>query len=500
MTEPRPRHKACLIVAVLVSPVIISLLIVIGFAAWIVAHQTPLQLFFLDETDQEYSDEVLEIRQGVEAELATARAELQHGLANLPPNCPLPTGWRLETMLDKAWLPVEEDAIRNLEEATFYRVYGEEDAFEAAFDELAAGISTAVESGNATALEMLFNPDGRSRDDVLREFRDYVLRAEYLDQLETAMDLGAARHIPEKPFEVDDEASRRLAIAAGLLRLRTLYALEANNLEDALDTCLRLHRLARPDVVPYANSWNRARLTKTADRSLALVMSRGEIRASWREQFLEEYARRFEGQDIKSQLVAQAVAGPNMYDAVPFFNKVRQINRLLAAVRTATAALKPPLAECRDDIRALLAEFGVETTQKNTDQSPISDVFEAMRTNPAEMLVGYDLEMILEDAPDMYRVEFTGDVARVAFALEDYRAKYGKYPETLEALVPELLEEVPVDPVFGAPLGYTPEENGYDLTLRISAQFCWKCDEERKPAFETVWSVRKDLFDEKVQQ
>lgn len=45
-------------------------------------------------------------------------------------------------------------------------------------------------------------------------------------------------------------------------------------------------------------------------------------------------------------------------------------------------------------------------------------------------------------------------------ALERYRLKNGRYPETLSALVPEFLASVPLDPIDGQPLRYALEPDG----------------------------------------
>ena len=46
------------------------------------------------------------------------------------------------------------------------------------------------------------------------------------------------------------------------------------------------------------------------------------------------------------------------------------------------------------------------------------------------------------------------DLARTALALERYRLAHGQYPESLDALVPDILPEVPLDPFDGKPLRY----------------------------------------------
>ncbi|REJ70643.1 MAG: hypothetical protein DWQ31_00400 [Planctomycetota bacterium] len=52
---------------------------------------------------------------------------------------------------------------------------------------------------------------------------------------------------------------------------------------------------------------------------------------------------------------------------------------------------------------------------------------------------------------------------KVAFALALYRADEGEYPETLDALVPELLDELPGDLFSGEGLKYQRRGAGYLL-------------------------------------
>jgi hypothetical protein len=50
--------------------------------------------------------------------------------------------------------------------------------------------------------------------------------------------------------------------------------------------------------------------------------------------------------------------------------------------------------------------------------------------------------------------------AAAALAVEQWRLAHGAWPESLDALVPEMLDAVPEDPFTGAPLGYLPREDG----------------------------------------
>jgi hypothetical protein len=51
----------------------------------------------------------------------------------------------------------------------------------------------------------------------------------------------------------------------------------------------------------------------------------------------------------------------------------------------------------------------------------------------------------------------------LAIALERYRAARGAFPETLAALCPEYLPELPQDPLTGEAIGYRRQTEGYLL-------------------------------------
>ncbi|GEM_PF-4371989 len=56
------------------------------------------------------------------------------------------------------------------------------------------------------------------------------------------------------------------------------------------------------------------------------------------------------------------------------------------------------------------------------------------------------------------------DLFRLAVALEGYRSRHGHYPQRLAALVPEFLEEVPLDRFTMLALSYRRTEKGYQLS------------------------------------
>jgi hypothetical protein len=59
------------------------------------------------------------------------------------------------------------------------------------------------------------------------------------------------------------------------------------------------------------------------------------------------------------------------------------------------------------------------------------------------------------------------DLARVACALERYWLAHGEYPETLDALAPQFIAQVPHDIINGQPLHYRREANGQFILYSV---------------------------------
>jgi hypothetical protein len=70
---------------------------------------------------------------------------------------------------------------------------------------------------------------------------------------------------------------------------------------------------------------------------------------------------------------------------------------------------------------------------------------------------------VLAQAPEFWKSAAAMRCAVVGIACERYRQKQGKWPETLEALVPDFLPAVPNDPMDGKPLKYTKRADGVTI-------------------------------------
>jgi len=79
------------------------------------------------------------------------------------------------------------------------------------------------------------------------------------------------------------------------------------------------------------------------------------------------------------------------------------------------------------------------------------------------------------------RVEVTKQTVTTAIALKRYQLKHRSYPHDLNALVPEFVSAVPLDPVDGQPLRYRPNADGTYLLYSVGAN---GADDGGNPALE----------------
>ena len=87
----------------------------------------------------------------------------------------------------------------------------------------------------------------------------------------------------------------------------------------------------------------------------------------------------------------------------------------------------------------------------------------------------YRAELPSEDRPAI-RLLLAEARFQTMLALKLYRSLHGGYPETSDALVPEILPRLPVDPVTGQPLLYRLEADGH---FRLDSPGLTKSDSSR---------------------
>ncbi|MGA2534279.1 MAG: hypothetical protein ABSG19_14735 [Candidatus Aminicenantales bacterium] len=125
-----------------------------------------------------------------------------------------------------------------------------------------------------------------------------------------------------------------------------------------------------------------------------------------------------------------------------------QVLRAMSQYQDLEAISKRPYFEQRDLIKKLGREHGIQAWYEQRLLALVSD----------------SQGMFLKEAS----LEAMMLTTKAGLACKIYKARTGRYPENLEALVPDILPEVPVDPFTGKPLVYKME-NGELLIYSLGS-------------------------------
>lgn len=87
--------------------------------------------------------------------------------------------------------------------------------------------------------------------------------------------------------------------------------------------------------------------------------------------------------------------------------------------------------------------------------------------NQGSWMLSFFVPLLEREANTCARTQTSVDLARVACALERFRQASGAFPESLHALVPKYLLEIPHDVVTGQPLHYRRTEDGDFLLYSV---------------------------------
>ncbi len=82
------------------------------------------------------------------------------------------------------------------------------------------------------------------------------------------------------------------------------------------------------------------------------------------------------------------------------------------------------------------------------------------KSSPLNFFVKLMLPSLPTTSRKCAREQISVDLARTAIALERYRLAHGEFPESLDALAPQFVAQVPHDVIGGKPLKYRREANG----------------------------------------
>ncbi|HEV7223253.1 MAG TPA: hypothetical protein VGN42_11170, partial [Pirellulales bacterium] len=124
--------------------------------------------------------------------------------------------------------------------------------------------------------------------------------------------------------------------------------------------------------------------------------------------------------------------------------------KYIAATESSSLPLRDAIAQTRDEVTAIM-------------DSP-----SARWRYPLTRLLAPSLEesrqpSLHESMDSICRAQAEQATTRSAIAIERYRRVHGEAPEKLDQLVPEFLDQPPVDPFDGAPLRYRVDAGGYKV-------------------------------------
>ena len=123
-----------------------------------------------------------------------------------------------------------------------------------------------------------------------------------------------------------------------------------------------------------------------------------------------------------------------------------------------------PYLEGLDEIAAAIGAEGLE---------PRREIYQSIYDNAAASANKPQLFVNLSDvtlpaaargAESAERLIAESILAETALYLERYRQNHGRFPDTLTALIPDYVEQIPEDPFVGGPLRYEATNTGYTLT------------------------------------
>ncbi len=96
-----------------------------------------------------------------------------------------------------------------------------------------------------------------------------------------------------------------------------------------------------------------------------------------------------------------------------------------------------------------------------------NESLQAMRPTPYTVICRMLLPGLTNSVRRFALTQIAVNLARTACALERYRLAQGKYPETLDALAPQFIANVPRDPIGGQPLHYRPTDDGQFILYSV---------------------------------
>ncbi|MCP4642983.1 MAG: hypothetical protein GY851_21230 [bacterium] len=410
--------------------------------------------------------------------------------AKLPPDAAISADWDLQVELRKVWTREEGKVIGPLSHSLAW----EHADVEKTMGELRTRLKSIRGKRPLTEIEERFDPNARSNDDVLESFKDFVLELRTLDEMEAAV-LHDVWPMTLETVESYEEYDNRFYTGLRLLTARAITLAERGDTSRAMVAATRLCKL---HATMLADTYSGG--------VLPLLPLSGAVRA------LRLTAAKFEDEAALLTCVSECVASLPSFDAYVAYLRV---NALVMARIAHPSPDVPNFMEAEQDLRnyraldqaCLLEEMLKAPTEENEAKAEvILQRFEPLPGNGSESGLPSPREMLDILSGDcmtdymswadtrhlwaFYRYLALAFVDRTTLetvlALGQHKAATDAYPDSFDALVPDGLTAIPIDPISGKPLIYELEGDGYRLLRPVAGG---DADVETKPV--VLWEMKR---------
>jgi len=433
-----------------------------------------------------YGKAVEELKASSEGKQKRAQEELAAKWSAIPDGAIVSREWDLNQTLANTWSPVEEEILAVL--LSYSGEYGKPGVLsDKAIEALAGRLGPMGAAGNLTPFLARFDPTGRSREEVEEQFREYVLEAPFLNEIEAAIDLGVcySNLPPTNDVEESYRAIRRQNNAYTLLACRVIARAQRGDEAGCRETLLRMCSLARaserePTTILLPLGVGACFGVKDLIRASLFANGKGLLDSDTRQVILDRARSSIADEEIAALFHLAAIANngpmPVLHSTKPDGRGSElACYRLMVIADEYAGLLGQPYYAVAGRASAIELEHTPPYLRRGSSSHAGSKFVRRVRAllNQASRLVSDDTGV--NEVTFCHRLDYSlqrhaedilvGEVAGIAFALSDYKLANGTYPESLEALVPGVIATIPMDQVSGQTIVYRRTEEGYEIRV-----------------------------------
>ncbi|MCA9078319.1 MAG: hypothetical protein KDA93_25045 [Planctomycetaceae bacterium] len=292
------------------------------------------------------------------------------------------------------------------------------------------------------------------------------------------------------------ELTQKTRDATRILLMKTMLAIQNGDISRAVDLSLAGHRLSRlvsehPTLIGQLVAYAESAIASVGDEQIILsgqlsaqqaieyrsrlselpefqpmkeVIDLGERLMSL-DAMVMFHQGRISGEDIGRKVALQWAFDPNPSMFV-FNGMLDEINVAMDESDSKERLRKLEAIERRYDVRPELWNLKMLIGLLFSTRIAVSE-------QVGKMMVSLTAPSVVRVVGSELRCEIRQELVDMGYALADYRAETGSFPKSLESLVPEQLDELPIDPYSGGVYRYKLTDGGF-----------------------LIWSVGPDGFDD----